>query len=68
MIVFVRNSNRSISDYLVSREGHPNGIMKTIKNHFKQYLIKNLMKCIKKDFLRHMNDKSVSKVNTKKLF
>lgn len=68
MIVFLRNSNTTISDYLVSREGHPNGNITTIKNYFRQDLIKKLMQCIKKYFLRHMNNMYVFKVNTKKLF
>lgn len=67
MIVFLRNGNTTISDYLVSIEGHPNGNITTIKNYFRQDLIKKPMQRIKEDFLRHMNNKYVSKVNTKQL-
>lgn len=42
MIVFLRNSNTTISDYLLSTEGHPNGNMTTIKTILDNILLKNL--------------------------
>lgn len=42
MIVFLRNGNTTISDYLVSTEGHPKGNMITIKTSLDNNLLKNL--------------------------
>lgn len=42
MIVFPRNGNTAISDYLVSTEGHPNDNMTTIKTILDNILLKNL--------------------------